>query len=60
MTADRPYREALPPETAFAELRKNAGTQFEPEFVEVLHDLLQPAGERTLKSDEQDTGETDE
>jgi len=42
MTSDRPYRKGLAPETAFAELRKHAGTQFEPEYVEVLCELLKP------------------
>lgn len=30
MTSDRPYRKALTPEEALAEIGKNAGTQFEP------------------------------
>ncbi len=33
MISDRPYREALPREHAIAELRDNAGTQFDPEIV---------------------------
>jgi response regulator RpfG family c-di-GMP phosphodiesterase len=36
MTSDRPYRRALPPEVAFAELRSCAGTQFDPDVVESL------------------------
>jgi HD-GYP domain-containing protein (c-di-GMP phosphodiesterase class II) len=35
MTSDRPYRKALPRNTAVAELRRNAGTQFDPKLVEV-------------------------
>jgi putative nucleotidyltransferase with HDIG domain len=31
MTSDRPYRIGMPPETAFAEIRKGAGKQFDPE-----------------------------
>ncbi len=33
MTSDRPYRSALPKSTAMAELRKQAGRQFDPEVV---------------------------
>lgn len=36
MVSDRPYRRALPRETAIAELRKGAGTQFDPSIVEVF------------------------
>jgi diguanylate cyclase (GGDEF)-like protein len=40
MTSDRPYRDALAGEVAFAELRANAGTQFDPEVVEELLAVL--------------------
>ena len=33
MTTDRPYRRAMTPEAALAELRANSGTQFEPRVV---------------------------
>jgi HD-GYP domain-containing protein (c-di-GMP phosphodiesterase class II) len=51
MTTDRPYRRALPLETAMAELRDNAGTQFSPHVVAVLIELIEehramPARER--------------
>ena len=36
MTSDRPYRRALPCEVAHAELRRNAGTQFDPKVVDAL------------------------
>jgi len=38
MTSDRPYRKALPTERAVAELKKYAGTQFDPNLVEVMLD----------------------
>jgi putative nucleotidyltransferase with HDIG domain len=36
MTTDRSYRKALSLEVAIGELRKNAGTQFDPDVVEAL------------------------
>ncbi len=36
MTSDRPYRKALTPEIALAELRQQAGTQFDPHLVEIF------------------------
>jgi hypothetical protein len=36
MTADRPYRRALPPDEALAEVMSGAGTQFDPSVVEAL------------------------
>jgi len=36
MTYDRYYRRALSKEDAVLELKKNAGTQFDPELVEVF------------------------
>jgi HD-GYP domain-containing protein (c-di-GMP phosphodiesterase class II) len=42
MTSDRPYRKALPREVAFDELRKGAGSQFDPKvamaFIEILEE----------------------
>ncbi|HEU4977724.1 MAG TPA: diguanylate cyclase [Solirubrobacteraceae bacterium] len=40
MTADRPYRKALPGEIAEAELRRHAGTQFDEQVVEALLRIL--------------------
>jgi response regulator RpfG family c-di-GMP phosphodiesterase len=34
MTSDRPYRKALPHETAIEEIAKNVGSQFDPQVVE--------------------------
>jgi HD-GYP domain-containing protein (c-di-GMP phosphodiesterase class II) len=41
MTTGRPYRDALPPEAAVAELRRCSGTQFDPRIV---HALIAVAG----------------
>jgi diguanylate cyclase (GGDEF)-like protein/PAS domain S-box-containing protein len=40
MTSDRPYRAALVPEHAKAELRAGAGGQFDPQVVDALLDVL--------------------
>jgi HD-GYP domain-containing protein (c-di-GMP phosphodiesterase class II) len=40
MTTDRSYRRALSPANAVAELRRNAGTQFDPVVVEALIERL--------------------
>ncbi len=40
MTASRPYRPAMTAEQAVAELRRSAGTKFDPEAVDALLDLL--------------------
>jgi len=41
MTSDRPYRRGLPPETAYEELRRHAGTQFFKPVVDSLIELHQ-------------------
>ena len=41
MTSDRPYRKGMPPEEAIRILRERAGTQFDPEIVDVFTDLLE-------------------
>jgi ribonuclease P protein subunit RPR2 len=40
MTSDRPYREALAVERALGEIKLGAGTQFDPEMVEVFVEML--------------------
>ena len=50
MTADRPYRHALPVEDALAELRRHAGTQFDEDCVAALNRAL---GDRGSDLDEQ-------
>lgn len=54
MTSDRPYRRALPPEVAFAELEKGKACQFDPVVVEAFIDAMrshiasaQPTGAAT-------------
>lgn len=41
MTSDRPYRKGMPQEEAIEILRQNAGTQFDPEIVDVFTHLLE-------------------
>jgi len=38
MTTDRPYRQALTPEEAYAELKKHSGKQFDPQVVKAFFD----------------------
>jgi HD-GYP domain-containing protein (c-di-GMP phosphodiesterase class II) len=44
MTADRPYRRALPAEVAQEELRRNAGGQFDPAIVDAFLGVLADGG----------------
>ena len=41
MTSSRPYRSAMPHEHAMAELRRCAGTQFDPQVVEAFCDIVE-------------------
>ena len=41
MTTDRSYRKALSVESALGELRTNAGTQFDPQVVQVLTSVVE-------------------
>jgi HD-GYP domain-containing protein (c-di-GMP phosphodiesterase class II) len=49
MTTDRPYRNALPGEASLAELRRAAGTQFDPRVVAAFEQIF-PAVKRTLQT----------
>lgn len=40
MTTDRPYRKALPPADAIDAINKKAGTQFDPEVVEIFLSVI--------------------
>ena len=46
MTSDRPYRNAMSVAAAVAELRRSAGTQFDPEVVEAFCALARGSGKR--------------
>jgi HD-GYP domain-containing protein (c-di-GMP phosphodiesterase class II) len=51
MTTDRSYRRALPIEDAVAELRRNSGTQFDPEVVDALIAVIEgDVAERAIVS----------
>ncbi len=41
MTSDRPYRKALPPDQALANLQRAAGTQFDPDMVKEFIRILE-------------------
>jgi HD-GYP domain-containing protein (c-di-GMP phosphodiesterase class II) len=42
MTAERPYRAALPPRAAFDAVVQGAGTAFDPEVVSVFRHVVAP------------------
>jgi HD-GYP domain-containing protein (c-di-GMP phosphodiesterase class II) len=44
MTTDRPYRKALSDQTAFEELKKNIGSQFDGEIVEIFIQIFSKKG----------------
>lgn len=44
MTNDRPYRQALPTQQALEEIRRVAGTQFDPAVVEAFVALVEEQG----------------
>ncbi len=41
MTSRRPYRKAMPEEFAYQEIKKNSGTQFDPQVVEVFAKIME-------------------
>jgi HD-GYP domain-containing protein (c-di-GMP phosphodiesterase class II) len=43
MTSPRPYRQQLTMEEAVVELKRCAGSQFDPEVVEIFCNVVQPA-----------------
>lgn len=45
MIADRPYRKALTPEVAIAEIKRCSGTQFDPKVVESFVAMMEKAPE---------------
>jgi putative nucleotidyltransferase with HDIG domain len=45
MTSDRPYRDAMPVETAVARLVQSAGSQFDPRIVAAFEEVLRRAPE---------------
>ncbi len=51
MTSDRPYRAAMPQEEAILELRRCAGTQFDPQAVSAFLEVL-AGGDRLAAQDE--------
>ncbi len=57
MTTSRTYRKALPVQVAVAELRRYAGTQFDPALTELLlQDDIQALSEEMAKSHRRPTG----
>ena len=48
MTSDRIYRSALPVDRAWAELRANSGSQFDPEIVAVFEQVVDDQGDLRL------------
>ena len=51
MTSDRPYRQGMPAEVAFAEVDKQKGKQFDPEVADVFIKMKQ----RILQEMQSDT-----
>ena len=56
MLVDRPYRVALRPETALAELRRLAGTWYDPDVVNAFATMIEARG--TIQAAEVEVGQT--
>jgi HD-GYP domain-containing protein (c-di-GMP phosphodiesterase class II) len=52
MTSDRPYRRALSKTDAVDELRKCAGTSFDPKVVEIFLQILEDQAATVIEVDE--------
>ncbi len=51
ITSLRPYRKRLSPQQAFSELKRCAGTQFDPKLVELFCRLMEPVLSEELEKD---------
>ena len=40
MTSNRAYRDRLPDDVVYEELRKGRGTQFDPQLIEIFFEML--------------------
>ncbi|HXC61943.1 MAG TPA: HD domain-containing phosphohydrolase [Nitrospiria bacterium] len=56
MSSDRPYRKALPLEKLQTTLKEYSGTQFDPEIVEAVLQLLSQQGLKVVRSDGYENG----
>ena len=50
MTSDRPYRSAMSPLAAVAELRRTAGSQFDPTLVTIFVERVLRGGRARLEA----------
>ena len=49
ITSLRPYRKRLPTQEALAEIKRCAGSQFDPEFVDAFINIMEPAFSKELE-----------
>jgi len=56
MVTDRPYRKALPIDSIVVELKRCAGTQFDPYLVELLLEIIEEKGEAMFPARFQQSG----
>lgn len=59
MVHNRPYHQAMPEEDAIAELRRCAGTQFDPNIVEIFTGLLEKEELPRIREEEQKRAESE-